>query len=244
MTFITATTSTNVCNHTNVEQVWCSLTIRCLNQPPMPRPITILLGCIYRPEDMKASNNTKESDTQDRSEAKKLMDKTIKEERDKAINEIIEKLGEKAKDYSGIILAGDFNFHDIQWEYYENKIVPINGKSEEAKLFISAVEKSGLNQHINFKTYIKTLKCDTLDLVFTDNDHKVIDVMPEPFLGNSILAHIGISWKYIIPNAKVEREQLSEVWITNDLQKRLKKHDFYKAYEQLCQDFSNSMYST
>jgi len=247
-----------------VEQVWCTLSID-MSSPTNPttssapattatttsptNQATILLGCIYRPEDIKDDEKNTSNGLNDKKQ-KDTFKATPEKERDGKINEIIKNLGtlikEPIREFSGIILAGDFNFNDILWEYdeIERKIVPKNRKPQAENDFISAIKKSGLNQHINFKTYIKTLKCDTLDLVFTDNDHKVIDVMPEPFLGNSILAHIGISWKYIIPNAKVEREQLSEVWITNDLQKRLKKHDFYKAYEQLCQDFSNSMYST
>jgi len=214
-----------------VEQVWCTLSIP-MSAPT--NPTTILLGCIYRPEDIKESSNEVKSDEKNTSngliDEQKDTDKaTAEKERDGKINEIIKNLGilikNPIREFSGIILAGDFNF-DVE------------------KDFISAVKESGLNQHVYFKTYIKTLKLDTLDLVFTDDHHKVIKVMSEPFLGNSILAHIGISWKYIIPNMRVDREQLSEVWITNDLQKRLKKHEFYKAYEQLCKDFSNSMYST
>jgi len=218
-------------------------------------PTTILLGCIYRPEDIKESSNEVKSDEKNTSngliDEQKDTDKaTAEKERDGKINEIIKNLGilikNPIREFSGIILAGDFNFDGILWEYdkKEEKSIPKNVKSDVEKDFISAVKESGLNQHVYFKTYIKTLKLDTLDLVFTDDHHKVIKVMSEPFLGNSILAHIGISWKYIIPNMRVDREQLSEVWITNDLQKRLKKHEFYKAYEQLCKDFSNSMYST
>jgi len=153
----------------------------------MPAPTNqtkILLGCIYRPEDMKESSNEEKSDeknTINGSNVKKLKKKKdttkAKKERDGKINEIIENLGilikNPIREFSGIILAGDFNFDGILWEYDKNKkkIIPKNGKSQVEKDFISAVENNELNQHINFKTFIKTLKCDTLDLVFTDKVH-------------------------------------------------------------------------
>jgi len=79
---------------TNVEQVWCKLSIPNKDQSSA----TILSGCIYRPLKIDIS-------------------------RDIAINNIIMKSGEiirkETNEYSGIILAGDFNYNsdDMQWEY-------------------------------------------------------------------------------------------------------------------------------
>jgi len=90
-TTVTNTDSTGT-SPRNVEQVWCKLSISNKDQSSA----TILLGCIYRPPE-------------------------IDKLRDKAINGIIEKSGEiireETNEYSGIILAGDFNYNsdDMLW---------------------------------------------------------------------------------------------------------------------------------
>ena len=62
------------------------------------------------------------------------------------------------------------------------------------KAFIESVNDSELYQNIDFKTFISTLKRNSLDLVFTDK--KCRDVAHDQILGFS--GHIGISWKYEI----------------------------------------------
>jgi len=84
-----------------------------------------------------------------------------------------------------------------------------------------------------------------------DDRHKVADPKQEPFLGNSVHVHIGISWKYEI---KIER--VVEHTISNNLEKLMKKRikKFQKimiCYQNLCKDIEeflsvslSSMYLT
>ncbi len=175
---------------------------------------------------------------------------------DIAINNIIMKLGDID---SGIILAGDFNYNsdDIQWEY-DSELKKNVGKIKSPKenLFIEAVHESKLNQHINFKTFIKTVNRDSLDLVFTDDKHKVTDIKQEPFLGNSIKAHIGISWKYKLNEiVEIQRKEVGDHEISRVLVEKKKRKDehfqkFPEAYDKFCKDLDklqsliSSMYFT
>ena len=151
----------------------------------------------------------------------------------------------KENKINGIILAGDFNFPDIIWEKSENfeRIVPWQQKQDSTtEAFIKSVENSGLYQNIDFKTFIKSLKPDTLDLVFTDR--VCSEVVQDKFLGNSINAHIGISWKYIIP-IKVYRESNSanEDWLRIKEKMDEKFKIMAIAYDDLCK-YSAELQST
>ncbi len=176
-------------------------------------PYKILLGCMYRPDSDK--NN------------------------DIEINKIIKKSGclikEPRSGIDGMILAGDFNYSDIVWE---KSGVPIKGKSQKANDFIDAA--SELDQHIYFKTYIQSLKCDTLDLVFTDKNHTVTEVMQDTILGTSVRTHIGICWKYGIP-FEIERGKFKKsYWISDQLLKKKKLRDdgfkgMFQVYAEVCE---------
>ena len=219
------------CEHTEnkVEQVWCLLTTK--------DNVKFLLGCIYR----QVKDET-------------IAAKAKQDERDKEINKIIKELGALIRDkkINGIILAGDFNFNNIKWKLESApsmRIVPTitNGTTQQAKDFIKAIKESELNQNINFKTFIKTLNSDTLDLVFTDTGHIVSEVKQDNFLGNPINGHIGISWRYKIPiNIKLESHKrkrenntdnsdlINPLWL-GKIQERNKQFEIMaKAYDMIC----------
>jgi hypothetical protein len=111
---------------------------------------------------------------------------------------------------------------------------------KETKEFIEAVTESDLYQNINFKTLIKTLEPNTLDLVFTDR--VCSEVVQDKFLGNPINGHIGISWKYRIPFKIYKKSnQRTEDWINENedlLSIREKMYTSFKkmtiAYNDLC----------
>lgn len=69
---------------------------------------------------------------------------------------------------SGIIIVGDFNFPEINWETYHA------GNSGNGGLFLDTVRKLFLTQHVDFNT--RGRGTDTphiLDIVLTD--HPIID---------------------------------------------------------------------
>jgi len=150
----------------------------------------------------------------------------------------------KKKKINGIILAGDFNFPDIIWERTGSpeKIVPrqVDKWKPEASIrtnFINSVNDSGLYQNIDFKTFIGTLKRDTLDLVFTDKECS--EVVQDKYLGNPFRGHIGISWKYEI-SIKICKSNTANLCRINKDWLRIKEKMDEKfkiitiAYDELC----------
>ncbi len=142
----------------------------------------------------------------------------------------------KINKIDGMILAGDFNFPGIIWKKSESddRIVPWNNDHKEpTRTFIKTVNDSGLYQNINFKTFIKSLKPDTLDLVFTDR--LCSEVVQDKFLGNPIGGHIGISWKYGISlniNKDSNSENVNRLMIKETMYETFKK--MFITYDNFC----------
>ena len=224
------------------------------------------MGCIYRKDEETPKNETEDKNDERLDRNKRRYEETneiIKEtgkrcflnklpkKSDSLIELFILKTGRLIKNnkINGIIIEGDFNFPDIIWEKSENseRIVPWqqkqNSKSPKiTEAFIESVENSGLYQNIDFKTLIRTLKRDTLDLVFTDR--VCSEVVQDKFLGNPINEHIGISWKYRIP-FKVYRESNSanEDWLRIKEKMDEKFKIMAIAYDDLCK-YSAELQST
>jgi len=155
----------------------------------------------------------------------------------------------RKKEINGIILAGDFNFPDIIWEKTESdeKIVPRLVKKakdlKKNKAFIESVNDSKLYQNIDFKTFISTLKRNSLDLVFTDK--KCREVAQDQILGFS--GHIGINWKYKIPieiKKIARRYWIDEDWLTIKKEIDTKFKTFTEVYEDVCKCMTESQSAT
>ena len=131
---------------------------------------TILVGCIYRP------NN--------------LHDSEMCEIFCKA------RLLLKSKAYSGLILAGDFNFPRINWS---RSGVPFGNHLNEAdQSFIDIINDCFLYQNVYFPTFRSHEYSSTLDLIFTETGNRVIDIACGPALGAIEKAHQSIIWKYAL----------------------------------------------
>lgn len=117
------------------------------------------------------------------------------------INELIKWLSNKAKNNS-LIIMGDFNYPNINWELMSNKTNTID---KEFK-FIETVRDSFLYQHVTDPTRGRsTDNPSLLDLVFTDDQNLITEIKHEAPLGKSdhCLLNIRIkSSKETDPNSK------------------------------------------
>ena len=99
------------------------------------------------------------------------------------------------KEYTQILIAGDFNHPDIRWtptsdEDGEENIIPIpsrqhnDGHSDVT--FIDCISDSLLQQHVTEPTRYRNEQNPTLDdLVFSNDNQTVSDLQYKSHLGNS-----------------------------------------------------------
>ena len=95
------------------------------------------------------------------------------------------------KEYSHRCIVGDFNYRDINWR---NWTTPHGPDSKEAR-YIESVRDSYLHQHVKEATRIRgNDEPSTLDLIFTDEETQVSDVVHCAPLGKS--DHSVITFKF------------------------------------------------
>ena len=98
------------------------------------------------------------------------------------------------KKYTGLLIAGDFNFPKISWMHGL-----VEGKSNAGVLsdkFITNLEDNFLVQHVQESTFGNKI----LDLVLTDNPDNVYSVNIGPHLGSTTKnkLHSVLSWDYLL----------------------------------------------
>ena len=89
-----------------------------------------------------------------------------------------------------ILLMGDFNFPNIEWEdgYVEGS------DESEAAMFFDATQSSFLHQHVMDKTrYREGFVPSRLDLIFSNKEYLVEDLLVCQPLGKS--DHVVLTWK-------------------------------------------------
>ena len=95
--------------------------------------------------------------------------------------------------YQHILLMGDFNYPEINWESHHANASDIH----PAILFLEVVNDCYLSQHIQEPTrYRQNQTSNCLDLVFTDNENSIDKLTYEDPLGAS--DHIVIRFKYAL----------------------------------------------
>ena len=115
---------------------------------------SLLLGSIYRPPSNSKEDNRNLYDT---------------------ILEVIE-------GRSCVLLAGDFNHPDIDWE----DEISNTGEDSQASIFLEFVRDSFLHQHVKFPTHYRSSQNPTLiDLVFSSEINMVMNVKHMPPIGKS-----------------------------------------------------------
>ena len=92
----------------------------------------------------------------------------------------------------GILIMGDFNFPQINWE--SGFVDGPNGS--DAELFFETSQDLFLYQHVNLKTRFRIGNNPSrLDLVFTNEEHMVDELLDHQPLGKS--DHVVLSWEFI-----------------------------------------------
>ena len=92
-----------------------------------------------------------------------------------------------------ILLMGDFNYPEINWESHHANTSDIH----PAFLFLEAVNDCYLSQHIQDPTrYRLNQTSNCLDLIFTDNENSLEKLTYEDPLGAS--DHIVLSFNYVL----------------------------------------------
>ena len=133
----------------------------------------LLLGCIYRPGDASIEAN-------------------------KEINKVFSQANELVKkgEFSGLLITGDFNYGDIEWEESQGKLASNCCKHKD---FLESVEESGVYQNVNCKTFQLSDGdlTNTLDLIFTDSEKRIDSIRTGPPLDPKMKkAHLVLNWDF------------------------------------------------
>ena len=134
---------------------------------------SILIGCIYRPP--YSNHETAEEIFNNIALAKKLVEN---------------------KKYTGLLIAGDFNFPKINWSSLHGYV---EGQSQAGVLsskFVETLEENFLAQHVQVPTFGEK----TLDLVITDNPNRIYVVQAGAPLGSTSKnrLHSVLNWEYLL----------------------------------------------
>ncbi len=177
-----------LCNQ-DIEQVWCVVKVE---------SESILVGCVYRPPPSKAIPTT-----------------TIKKVAQQ-INKSI-KAAKRAIDtnkFSGLLLVGDFNYPDINWN--DEGTISLEDSEENSKPsenYVKLINDTSLCQSVTFPTQCSadgTLK-NTLDLVITEAPQRISELEQGEPLGQSYRAHMSITWNYELKAPPLPKKRSCEL---------------------------------
>ena len=154
-----------------------------------------------------------------------------------ALNELIESPCFATKD---VLILGDWNYPEIDWS------VPtcVTSENHPACMFLASCSTASLTQHVMHPTRVRNFgKCNTLDLVLTNNDSLVNNVSIESPIGKSDHVTILIS----VTLAKYQKGLLPSYFLYNKgdytaIRKYLSDIDWHSSFES-CADVE-SMWQT
>ncbi|XP_047144757.1 uncharacterized protein LOC124818242 [Hydra vulgaris] len=150
----------------NIEQIWCNIKIA---------SESILVGCIYRPNDDATTIN-------------KILKsiKRAKELRNKGL-------------FTSIVIAGDFNLAGIEWESDNTH----RTSTQYEQTFIETLHDNNLTQLVNFPTFIKNhdeSAKTTLDYIKMNQPERLDQLLDFPLLGATCRGrgHLVLTWRYLL----------------------------------------------
>lgn len=167
---ISGAVSDHVLTSSRIEQSWCTATINYEQ---------ILIGCIYRPPRcQKDENDFKEMSHQVNTaivRAKRLVD---------------------AGKYNGLLIAGDFNYPNIEW--HEEGGGQVNGAQGLTNNFFDMLNDNFLHQSVAFPTFLQAdgTSKNALDLIISESGNRINHVKCGAPLGNTIQGHFTLRWEY------------------------------------------------
>ena len=124
-------------------------------------------------------------------------------ENNNKLNEMLK--GMKDVNYNRLLLMGDFNFGDINWENGECE----SASSSESALFLETTLDLFLHQNVIGPTRFREgQKPSRLDLVSTEDENSIDDITSHAPLGKS--DHSVLTWTYQITNADQSQKVCSD----------------------------------
>ncbi|VDI38734.1 Hypothetical predicted protein [Mytilus galloprovincialis] len=134
---------------------------------------------------------------------------------------IIGLLNEAARLYNNILITGDFNMRDIDWNFWTTP----HSEDHYEHTFIEALRDNFLYQHIDKPTrFRENQMCRTLDLVITKDESNIDNINIDAPLGLSDHATITFDFLYSF----------------NEYETGKSKYKYSKCdFEKFSEDFSN-----
>lgn len=150
------------------EQVWLSIQLDNSN---------LLVGCIYRPPPQPASDTSRATDNS--------ISKSISAAACMLAN----------KNFSSVVLLGDFNLPDVEWSEYG---APILASLESPSALVSdAIGFSSLVQLVSEDTFFAGQSGSLLDLVLVSDSNRVSELeIGSPLVSNPLRSHCSIRFQY------------------------------------------------
>ena len=140
---------------------------------------------------------------------------------DEKLNNMIENIYKDAKPGNNIVITGDFNHPEINWE---SESTPCRDDHPSSK-FIELIQDNFLYQAVREPTHYRgTQSANILDLILTNSDTNIIDLKQDSPIGKS--HHVILNFK--IPFAQVRQEQVKETNTPRYLVNKGKYDDFNK----------------
>jgi hypothetical protein len=194
----------------------------------------LLLGCIYRPGDASETENEQ-------------------------VNRVFERANELVKkgEFSGLLIAGDFNYGDIEWD--QSLQGSLRSNCSKQSKFLECVEESGVYQNVNRKTFQTSdgNLTNTLDLIFTDSEKRIDVVQTRPPLGVELgqKAHLVLSWDFNLRTflgenldykkskflyKKGDYKKLSEFLDTHDWLNKFRDKDVHYCYSEFLKVYNEA----
>ena len=168
----------------------------------------LLFGCIYR-----SPTTTGNSD-----------------QNNENLNDLLKAI--TRKNYSHRCIVGDFNYRNINWN---NWTTTHGAESKEAK-FIETVRDCYLHQHINESTRIRgNDDPSTIDLVFTEEESQIADIVHQAPLGKSDHSVISLNFQCYLDYSKPKKRYLYHKADWKGMREELEKDKWAENFVSLLQ---------
>ena len=150
------------------------------------------------------------------------------EQNNEKLNKLMKTIS--AKNYSHRCIVGDFNYRDINWN---NWTTPHGPQSKES-LFIETVRDCYLHQHINESTRVRgNDDPSTLDLVFTEEETQIADIIHQAPLGKSDHSVITFKFQCYLDYSKPKKKYLHHKADWNGMKADLEMSEWAEKFVSL-----------
>ena len=158
----------------------------------------LLIGCVYRSPNSQKENNAK-------------------------LISGIESVCAR-KDYSHLVICGDFNLPDINWKQEETSA----SESHISFKFLESIKNCFLTQHVVEPTHFRgEQKANVLDLIFTNTENTISDLEYGAPIGSS--HHVSLRFKIICYSEQTSKGRKTFRYTKGDyteMRKLLSRHDW------------------